>query len=108
MSIALFQAESTDSEHARDPLDHALRLFTLPAVERTCGHVVLPGELRQQLLLDPEDSTRFRVSLPRTGRYWMFVQHRPESFDLRLVGPILLDQRRFSAARPGRRSARTS
>jgi hypothetical protein len=97
MSIVLLRVED-ERVPLQDLAEHALRLFSLSPVDRGAGQMVYHGELRQQLLLNPRGAVRFPVSLAHDGRYALFTQHLPEEFDLKLLGPKLIDQRRFVAA----------
>ncbi len=92
MSIVLLQPDLYDGAPIVLLAELAARIFAHGPVDRAAGQAVLHGELHQRLLLHRRQSTRFRVSLPKAGRYVLFTEHRQEDFDLRLVGPALLAQ----------------
>jgi G3E family GTPase len=84
MKIVL--CESSGSDHV-DPGNAAERVFTLfsGAAEREAPGAVIEPRLGAQLLdLAGGGQARFVLRIAKGGAYWLFTQHLPEEFSLKL------------------------
>jgi G3E family GTPase len=96
LSVTILRVDDQETKAFHEASERAVRLFSTGAVDRAGGQVVLCGDVHQRLVLKRRESTRFRVPLPRSGRYVLFTEFLPEAFDLRLVGPVLVGQHHFA------------
>jgi G3E family GTPase len=73
-----------------DPVKAAERVFTLfsaASVETASGGPSLsPGLRMHRLQLPASGEAEFTVSIDKSGTYWLFTQHLPREFSLRLLG----------------------
>jgi G3E family GTPase len=87
IEILLCQELSTDES---DPAKAAERVFTLFSGGATAvepGGILSPSLRLCRLELPPDGEARFGLRVPETARYWLFTQHLPSEFALRLVSP---------------------
>jgi G3E family GTPase len=77
------------SDDKLDPLKAAERVFTLfstPGTGVESGGILSPSLRMHRLELSGGES-RFVVRIAKAGHYWLFTEHLPPEFSLRLVGP---------------------
>jgi G3E family GTPase len=75
-------------EDTLDPSRAAERIFTWFSglTEGIAnGAEVKPGECAQILQLSSSGATHVKVSIPTGGKYWLFTQHFPAEFNMRLT-----------------------
>jgi G3E family GTPase len=64
--------------------NNSIRLYAdTPAAPAQTG--LVPAERCYRLPVDAEQGERYRVNIPRAGRYVLFTQHLPQEFNMRLA-----------------------
>jgi G3E family GTPase len=102
-SIAVLCIAATgDARDIDGAIDAADALFLDEGDELDAGDTI-PFGVRSDLAAPPTGESRFTLQIARAGRYWLFTQHGPEEFSLRLSRPdgdayVPGEQRSFNAA----------
>jgi G3E family GTPase len=86
MKIALCETQASDELDPAKAAERVFALFSDPAAPDAPGTVIEPG-FRARLLDLPRSATaaRFVLRIETAGTYWLFTQHLPEEFALKLT-----------------------
>jgi len=88
-SIEVLACEVSNRDEL-DPVRAAERVFAIfsaTADERGPEGLVLPALRTCRLDLPARGESQFTLRIGATGRYWLFTEHLPSEFSLRLIGP---------------------
>jgi G3E family GTPase len=84
MKVAICEVLAADEASPTKAAERVFALFSATLKVETPGAVIEP-ELRAQLLDLPAGAeSRFTLRVKEAGRYWLFTQHLPEEFALKL------------------------
>jgi G3E family GTPase len=86
-SIEVVVCEALDSD-GLDPgraAERVFALFSAAPVGVSPGGSISPELRMRRLELTPGGDYKFALKVARTGRYWLFTQHLPSEFSLRLI-----------------------
>ena len=84
MKIVICESTGSDDVDAGDAAERVFTWFSGAAQGRASGAVIAPGPGAQVLELTAGRQTRFVLRIHKPGAYWLFTQHLPEEFALKL------------------------
>jgi len=85
MKVAFFAALAGERTHPAAAAERIFRSFS-GAIEPAAEGATLDANAGpRDLPIGAAEEVRFRLKAPRPGAYWLFTQHLPSEFDLRLV-----------------------
>jgi G3E family GTPase len=84
IEVMVCDALDTDELNAATAAERVFTLFSVLADQEHSGAVLTPELRMRHVEVLPAGETRFIVRIPRDGVYWLFTQHLPNEFALRL------------------------
>jgi G3E family GTPase len=85
LEMVLCQALSDDELDPRKAAERVFTLFCAAGVALAPGAAISPKLGMYQLELPSCGEASFVIRIPQAGQYWLFTQHLPSEFSLRLV-----------------------
>jgi G3E family GTPase len=100
MKLVVCESTGPDDMHTGSAAERVFTLFSGSAERRRPDEVIEPRLAAQILDLADGGQARFVLRIAKEGAYWIFTQHLPEEFALKLrdghgVEPSTLTQRNF-------------
>jgi len=85
MKLLLCSVSSGDEMDAGKAAERVFTLFSKVARREVCGATIVPQTQVCELELLAGGESTFTLRVATRGRYWLFTQHLPEEFDLKLL-----------------------
>jgi G3E family GTPase len=85
MKLLLCGVEPGDEMDPAKAAERVFTLFSTEAARETSGAVIDPQARVHELELQVGSASTFTARIGTAGRYWLFTQHLPEEFDLKLL-----------------------
>jgi hypothetical protein len=102
MKVVFVEARAEDLAAPDRAAERVFHMFSRSIDSLDAGSTLAPELRARELLIDEPGGSRFSLKAPASGSYWLFTQHLPSEFDLRLVSAAGLGlhpkaEKRFAA-----------